>query len=216
MRCRVKVCGVTTVDDAGAAVRAGADAIGVNFYAKSPRHVSEDAAREIFAALPPFVEPVILSVAEPWETALARAARLGRVRLIQRHADVLEPPPSGAGVDWMPAFPVRSAESLRAIASLLERCRLGGFAMPRAVLVDAHVPGEYGGTGQTAPWELLADFAPGVPWILAGGLTPDNVGAAVRRLRPYAVDVASGVESAPGKKDTAKLARFVAAVRSAE
>jgi phosphoribosylanthranilate isomerase len=83
------------------------------------------------------------------------------------------------------------------------------------VLLDGHAPGLHGGTGRTAPWELLADFRPGVPVILAGGLTPDNVAEAVRRVRPYAVDVASGVEEAPGRKDPAKVARFIANARAA-
>jgi phosphoribosylanthranilate isomerase len=82
-------------------------------------------------------------------------------------------------------------------------------------LVDAHVAGHYGGTGQTAPWDLLADFRPGVPLILAGGLNPDNVAEAVRRVRPYAVDVASGVESAPGRQDPDKVRRFIANAREA-
>ncbi len=86
--------------------------------------------------------------------------------------------------------------------------------LPSAILVDAHVAGQYGGTGQTAPWHLLADFKPGVPLILAGGLTPDNVADAIRIVRPYAVDVASGVESRPGKKDPDKLRRFIDAVRN--
>ena len=84
----------------------------------------------------------------------------------------------------------------------------------RAVLLDGHAPGQYGGTGQTAPWPLLADFDPGVPVILAGGLTPENVAEAIRTVRPYAVDVASGVESSPGRKDPEKLRRFIDAVRN--
>ena len=88
-------------------------------------------------------------------------------------------------------------------------------ATPPAILTDAHVPGMFGGTGQTSPWHLLADFHPGVPLILAGGLTPDNVADAIRIVRPYAVDVASGVESSPGKKDADKVRRFIDAVRAA-
>jgi phosphoribosylanthranilate isomerase len=87
--------------------------------------------------------------------------------------------------------------------------------MPAAVLVDARVPGQFGGTGKTAPWHLLADYRPGVPLILAGGLTPENVAEAVRTVRPYAVDVAGGVESAPGRKDPDKVRRFIANARAA-
>jgi phosphoribosylanthranilate isomerase len=108
---------------------------------------------------------------------------------------------------------VRDAASLDQITACLDLLRAAGAA-PAAILVDAHVPGQYGGTGQTAPWHLLADFQPGVPLILAGGLTPDNVAEAIRIVRPYAVDVASGVESSPGKKDPDKLRRFIDAVRA--
>jgi phosphoribosylanthranilate isomerase len=117
-----------------------------------------------------------------------------------------------AGTRWIPAFPVRDASSLQQIEAWLDRLRfLNG--LPAAILVDAHVPGMHGGTGQTAPWQLLADFRPGVPLILAGGLTPDNVADAIRIVRPYAVDVASGVESKPGVKDPDKIRRFIDAVR---
>jgi phosphoribosylanthranilate isomerase len=103
---------------------------------------------------------------------------------------------------------------LQAITRYLDVCRLRG-ALPSAVLVDASVPGQYGGTGRQAPWHLLATFRPGVPLILAGGLTPDNVAEAVRLVRPYAVDVASGVESAPGHKDPDKVRRFIDKAREA-
>jgi phosphoribosylanthranilate isomerase len=207
MRCRIKICGVTTVEAALAAVRAGTDAIGLNVYPKSPRAVSEAAAIDILAALPPFVEPVMLSVDESWETALARLRRLPGIRTVQRHD--AQPCPA-ADVRWIPAFGVRDAGSLAAIRALLERCR------PVAILVDASVPGQFGGTGQTLPWDLLDGFDPGVPLILAGGLTPENVAEAVKRLRPFAVDVASGVESRPGVKDADRMRRFVDAVRTAE
>jgi phosphoribosylanthranilate isomerase len=216
MRCRIKICGVTSVADATAAARAGADAIGLNFYAPSPRCITEDTACDILRSLPPFIETVMLAVKETWQAALARHARLPGVGAVQMHGDTIEPCLPGANVRWVPAFPVRSADSLPSIETLLSRCRTNGDAMPAAVLVDAHVPGEYGGTGRTAPWDLLEGFDPGVPLILAGGLTPENVGDAVRRVRPYAVDVASGVESRPGVKDPEKLWRFVEAVRNAE
>jgi phosphoribosylanthranilate isomerase len=205
-RCRIKICGVTSVDAALAAVWAGADAIGLNFYPKSPRAISEATAREILAALPPFVEPVMLSVDESWETALARLDRLPGVRTIQRHD--AEPPPTD--VRWIPAFGVRDAGNLEAIRTLVERRR------PTAVLVDASVAGQFGGTGQTLPWDLLDGFDVGVPLILAGGLTPENVAEAVKRVRPFAVDVASGVESRPGIKDAERMRRFALAVRTAE
>ena len=103
---------------------------------------------------------------------------------------------------------------LQGIARYLDRCRSLEL-LPAAVLVDAHVSGQYGGTGQTLPWDLLADFRPGVPLILAGGLTPENVAEAVRLVRPYAVDVASGVELSPGRKDAEKMRRFIGSAREA-
>jgi phosphoribosylanthranilate isomerase len=112
------------------------------------------------------------------------------------------------------AFAVRDQTDLQQITAQLELFR-ALTELPQGVLVDAHVPGMHGGTGQTAPWQLLAGFDPGVPVILAGGLTPENVAEAIRMVRPYAVDVASGVESSPGKKDADKLVRFIAAVRGA-
>src|SRR5205814_10530314 len=104
--------------------------------------------------------------------------------------------------------------SLNDISRYLDVCR-NTNRLPAAILLDAHVPGQYGGTGQKAPWHLLADFKPGVPVLLAGGLTPDNVAEAVRVVRPYAVDVASGVEARPGHKDEDKMRRFIANARGA-
>ena len=103
---------------------------------------------------------------------------------------------------------------LSSITSHLDQLLADGMMFPVAVLVDAYAPGMFGGTGQVAPWHLLADFKPDVPLILAGGLTADNVAEAIRIVRPYAVDVASGVESAPGKKDAEKMRRFIDAVRN--
>jgi len=114
----------------------------------------------------------------------------------------------------IPAFPVRDASSLAAVTSYIEACRALG-RLPAAVLLDGHAPGQHGGTGRIAPWELIAAYRPGVPVILAGGLTPENVADAVRIVRPYAIDVASGVESAPGVKDAEKMRRFVAAAYEA-
>src|SRR4029077_7249289 len=110
------------------------------------------------------------------------------------------------GLRGAPALSVVDAASLTTITNYLKLLASAGAA-PAAILVDAHVPGQYGGTGQKAPWHLLADFNPGVPLILAGGLTPDNVAEAIHIVKPYAVDVASGVESAPGKKDADKMRR---------
>jgi phosphoribosylanthranilate isomerase len=138
---------------------------------------------------------------------------LGGIRTFQWHGEdheVGDPSP----FLHIPAFPVHDRQSLVEITRYLALCRDLGH-VPAAVLVDAHAPGRYGGTGQTAPWDLLADFRPGVPLILAGGLTPDNVAEAVRIVRPYGVDVASGVEQSPGHKDPDRMRRFVANAREA-
>ena len=122
---------------------------------------------------------------------------------------------AGFSLAWLiVAFVVRDQNSLQDIAGYLHRSRTLG-QVPDAILVDAHVPGQYGGTGRVAPWDLLADFRPGVPLILAGGLTPDNVAEAVRIVRPYGVDVASGVEQQPGVKDAEKMRRFIGNAREA-
>lgn len=212
-RVRVKICGVTTPADAALAAELGADAVGLNFYPRSPRYVDEATARAIVAALPPYVEPVGLFVNETIDHARDVARRLG-LRTLQWHGDKLPTWPDAA-TRFIPAFPVRDAASLHAITAYLDRCREEN-RLPAAVLVDAHVAGSYGGTGQPAPWHLLADFRPGVPLLLAGGLNPDNVAAAVRAVRPFAVDVASGVESRPGVKDADRLRSFMEAVRQGE
>jgi phosphoribosylanthranilate isomerase len=132
---------------------------------------------------------------------------------VQWHGAGPEPADAWAG-PLIVAFAVRDADSLDVVRRYLDVCR-GRGRLPAALLLDAHVPGQFGGTGRTAPWDLLADFRPGVPLLLAGGLTPDNVAEAVRRVRPDGVDVASGVESAPGRKDPERLRRFIDQARSA-
>jgi phosphoribosylanthranilate isomerase len=212
MPVRIKICGITNRADAEQAAALGADAIGLNFYAKSPRCIDSLTASSILNALPPFVEPVALFVNESLADAQRIAASLN-LRTIQIHGDHRELLPTG-NTHWILAFSVSEKADLQRITAYLENLKSVGAA-PAAVLVDAQVAGMFGGTGQVAPWHLLADFKPGVPVILAGGLTPENVAEAIRIVQPYAVDVASGVESAPGKKDVDKMRRFVDAVRSA-
>jgi len=210
---RVKVCGVTTSADLAAAVRAGADLVGLNFYPPSPRFVTAETAAALLAELPSAVEPVAVCVQEPCAVLAERLRPLPRRPTLQWHGT--DPPTADA---WdgplVVAFNVRDADSLAVIERYLERCRRRG-RLPAALLADAHVAGMYGGTGRTAPWELLAGFRPGVPLFLAGGLTPDNVAEAVRVVRPDGVDVAGGVEAAPGRKDADKMSRFVEAARAA-
>ncbi|HXG10630.1 MAG TPA: phosphoribosylanthranilate isomerase [Gemmataceae bacterium] len=210
---RVKICGITSEADGQLAAQLGADAIGLNFYPPSPRHVEPAAAARILRALPPFVEAVGLFINQPLRQVCQTLQPLGRIRVIQWYGEQRElsdPYP----FQLIPAFNVRDANSLLEITRYLDLCR-GLGRLPAAILADASVPGQYGGTGRTAPWNLLADFRPEVPLILAGGLTPENVAEAVRIVRPYAVDVASGVESAPGRKDPEKMRRFIASAREA-
>jgi phosphoribosylanthranilate isomerase len=210
---RVKICGVTQVSEAVAIARLGADALGLNFYPSSPRHLDLATADVILRELPPSIEAVGVFVNRPLAEIADQLQPLPRLRTIQWHGSQpeVEVP---EGFQLIPAFAVRDAYSLALIADYLKRSRAWG-RLPRAILVDAHVPGQHGGTGRTAPWELLESFQPGVPLILAGGLTPDNVAEAVQRVRPWAVDVASGVESSPGRKDLDKVRRFLANARSA-
>lgn len=212
-RLRIKVCGVTTPQDALTAALLGADAIGLNFFEGSKRFVTPDAAQAILRELPPFVEPVGLFVNEPLRMVFQMLNGLGRIRSFQWYGSQRELC-DAYPFQMIAAFPVRDQNSLAEITRYLDAARGMGKA-PSAVLVDAHVPGQHGGTGQRAPWQLLADFKPPEPLILAGGLTPDNVAEAVRLVRPYAVDVASGVESAPGVKDAEKVRRFIARAHEA-
>lgn len=208
---RIKICGVTKPDDVRLVAEAGADAIGLNFYAKSPRYVDAKAALELLRALPPFLAPVGVFVDTPMRQAVAIAYQLG-LRSLQTY----NAPPDEDSFPFahVPAFRVKDAASLLTIRQYVDGCASFG-RKPAAVLVDSYVPGELGGTGHNAPWELLAGFDPGVPLILAGGLTPDNVAEAIRVVRPWGVDVASGVESAPGRKDAGKVRAFVKNVRAA-
>ncbi|HOJ20767.1 MAG TPA: phosphoribosylanthranilate isomerase [Armatimonadota bacterium] len=267
MRTRIKVCGITRVEDALAAVEAGADALGFVF-APSPRRVTPEKAREIISALPPLVTPTGVFVNSP-AAEVAEIARATGLRAIQLHGD--EPPDvlrevrARTGAWIARAFRVRGEETLAEIPRYLDYCD--------AILLDAHVPGAAGGTGQVFDWTLAAratalariihqnnekkslcqawrefvDTAPentlplgacsdngispdkglllkysgeyfglGRPMFLAGGLHPGNVAEAVRQVRPYAVDVSSGVEAAPGVKDPERLRAFMAQVREAD
>ncbi|HEV3256685.1 MAG TPA: phosphoribosylanthranilate isomerase [Gemmataceae bacterium] len=210
---RIKICGVTSGADASEAALIGADAIGLNFFPQSPRYVAHATAESILRQLPPFVDAVGVFVNQRLRDVCEVANRVGRIRTVQWHGEQHEPD-DPFPLRLIAAFPVADQHSLLAVTRYLDQCRGLGH-LPAAVLVDAHVPGRYGGTGQTAPWCLLADFRPGVPVILAGGLTPDNVAEAVRIVRPYGIDVASGVESTPGRKDAEKMRRFIGNAREA-
>lgn len=209
---RVKICGVTTPADARAAADAGADAVGLNFVPSSPRFLDPRAAIDLVRALPPFTAAVGVFVGTPLRQACALAYQLG-LRGVQTYSD--RPPEEDMfPFAHVPAFRVKDAASLGAIREFVATATAAGRP-PAAVLVDAFVEGQMGGTGHKPPWNLLAGFDPGVPLILAGGLTPENVADAVRLVRPWGVDVASGVESAPGRKDHARVRAFVVAAKAA-
>jgi phosphoribosylanthranilate isomerase len=210
---RVKICGITNEADAQEAARLGADALGFNFYSGSPRFLTAADAAEIIRDLPPFVEPVAVFVEESFDFMTEHCRRLGPVRTFQYHGEKA-PPPILKEYHFIPAFGVKDATSFKEIHRYLELCLESGTS-PTAVLLDSSVPGKHGGTGKKAPWRLLHGFEAGLPIILAGGLTPENVTEAIRIVRPFTVDVASGVESSPGKKDPEKMRRFIAAVREA-
>jgi phosphoribosylanthranilate isomerase len=210
---RVKVCGLTRPDDLQTVARLGADAVGLNFHPPSPRALSPEQALELLQQWPAFVEAVGVFVRKTVQELQPLLARLGRIHTIQVHGGPHEAP-NAFPYHFVPAFAVRDEHDRLEIDRYLETCRAAG-RLPSAVLVDGHAPGLHGGTGQTPPWRLLAGWQPGVPVVLAGGLTPDNVAEAVRIVRPWAVDVASGVETAPGRKGPELLRRFIDRAREA-
>jgi phosphoribosylanthranilate isomerase len=201
---KVKICGITNAADAGHAAACGADALGFVFYAGSPRCVTPEQVREIVAGLPPFVTRVGLFVNEESQRIREIVAACG-LDAVQLHGD--EPPPDCV----LPPLRVIKGVRPRTEADLAP---LAAYPVT-ALLVDAAVPGQFGGTGQRADWALAARLSARQRVILAGGLTPANVAAAVRQVRPYGVDVASGVEAAPGRKDPERVAQFIRAAREA-
>lgn len=203
---RVKICGITRVEDALAASRLGAHAIGLVFYSGSTRAVTPERAREIIAALPPFVVPVGLFV-----NAAAQAVRdtlaVAPVQLLQFHGDETPEFCAAFGLPYLRAVRVRPG------SDLLQYAR--DFHHARGLLLDAYVEGTHGGTGTAFDWSLIPRDLP-LPVVLSGGLNAVNVTEAVRRVRPWAVDVSSGVESAKGIKDAQKMEAFMTGVRNAD
>jgi phosphoribosylanthranilate isomerase len=204
MGTRVKICGITNLADAHAAIEAGADALGFNFYEKSPRHLTVSAAADISRQLPAFVLRVGVFVNAP-EALVLRAMADSRLGFLQFHGDETPEYCTQFGLMSMKAFRIRDAASLQELPKF----------QTDAWLLDAFSPEARGGTGEKFNWELAIEAQKlGKPVFLAGGLTPENVAEAVRKVRPFGVDVASGVESSPGKKDHQKVRDFIAAVRS--
>ncbi|HEY5232949.1 MAG TPA: phosphoribosylanthranilate isomerase [Verrucomicrobiae bacterium] len=204
MSVKVKICGITNLADAQAAVEAGADALGFNFYEKSPRFILLETAPEIAKQIPPFVMRVGVFVdAEP-DFVLRAIGEVG-LTMLQFHGDERPEFCTQFGLMSMKAFRIRDAESLKKIPDYLTD----------AYLLDAFSSTTLGGTGEKFNWDLaVAAQKFGKPIFLAGGLTPENVAEAVKKVQPVGVDVSSGVESAPGKKDHAKVKAFIAAAKS--
>ena len=195
---RVKICGITNHEDAQVAVDAGADALGFVF-AKSPRRVTKAQARDIIQRLPPFVSPVAVFVDEQAD-AIKEICGFCGIHTLQLHGNELpEYVNYLEGYKVIKAFRIKGEEDIQQLAQY----------KPHAFLLDSYVKGVMGGTGMTFNWELAREAQKYGPIILSGGLTPENVQEAIRVVNPYAVDVSSGVESLPGKKDKALVKRFI-------
>jgi phosphoribosylanthranilate isomerase len=214
---RIKICGITNVEDALAATTAGADAIGLNFYVKSRRCIDSKSAQQISASIPREIFKVGVFVHHPARKIESIVEQVG-LNAIQLHGD--EPPEL---INQLPknVAVIRAhrcgADGLAPLKTYLAAARAAGRA-PDAVLIDADAGTEFGGTGERADWNRVAreqSMLQNIPLILAGGLTPENIAVAIETVRPIGVDVASGVESSPGKKDHLKIREFVAAARDA-
>ena len=206
MNTAVKICGVTRTLDALAAAAHGAAAVGLVFYRPSPRYIEPETAAGIVRALPPFVTPVGLFVDAEEDEVREVAARSG-VRMLQFHGAEGPEFCERFELPWMKAVRVRPG------VDLLQYAR--DFAGAKALLLDAYQEGLHGGTGAVFDWALIPPTLP-IPVVLSGGLTPENVSEAVRRVKPSAVDVSSGVEAGKGIKDAAKIAAFIKGVRNAD
>jgi phosphoribosylanthranilate isomerase len=205
MAVRVKICGITRLQDLRAACDAGADALGFVFYEKSPRHLTIDAAAALVREVPPFVQAVGLFVdAEP--AFIETVLQVVPLDLLQFHGNETPADCARFGRPYIKAVRVnRDTDLLKCAAD---------FDAARGLLLDAFVPGVPGGTGERFDWSLIPANLP-KPVILSGGLTPDNVADAVERVRPWAVDVSSGVEVTKGIKDAHKIAQFIAKAKEA-
>lgn len=203
---KVKICGITNAEDAAAAVEAGADALGFVFYRKSPRYIEPLVARQIIVGLPPLVIPVGVFVDEDQLVVRNLVDDCG-LALAQLHGHESAIYCQELGRPVLKAFRVKDRSAFLTLAEFRGRAGVRGFVL------DAFSDQAFGGTGQVIDWQLAAEVAKAANILLAGGLTPDNVGKAIQAVQPYGVDVSSGVESAPGKKDHEKVRAFIRAVR---
>lgn len=206
---RVKICGITNLEDALHAVEKGADELGFNFYSKSVRYISPDAAKAIIDKLPTGVSTVGVFVNMSLAGVL-EIARVTGISAIQLHGDE----------DRAYVRDLRSKARLKIIQAVRMKPVMAGIHDPaldaHAILLDSYVPNEYGGTGKVFDWNRAKEFTKFFPTVyLAGGLHPDNVEEAIKIVKPYAVDVASGVESSPGRKDPKKVEEFIRNAKNA-
>jgi phosphoribosylanthranilate isomerase len=203
---RVKICGITSHEDAWAAVEAGADALGFIFVEGTPRYIEPEAAAAIATRMPPFVTTVGVFV-DRTADEIERIMRASGLSLAQLHGHESPDACDHLGVPFIKAVRIQGEQDLEALHI---------YPQARAFLLDTYVAGRPGGTGRTFPWEIAAMAARQARVILSGGLTPDNVALAVAHVRPYAVDVCSGVEASPGRKDHQKVREFIEQARKAD
>ena len=206
MPIKIKICGITNLEDAEAAVAAGADALGFVFYAQSPRYIEPAVAKRIIAQLPPFVLSIGVFVNHDQES-IRNLVDECRLAFAQLHGDETPTFCESLGRPVLRALRLHDRGSLLALAEYKGRMGVKGF------VVDAYSSEAYGGTGQTVDWSLAREVAHAAPILLAGGLTPGNVQEAIQHVHPYGVDISSGVEEHPGKKDHEKIRAFTQAVR---
>ena len=205
MSVRVKICGITSEEDALLAVEAGADALGFIFYERSSRFISPDNAKAIISKLPPFIARVGVFVNAPADQ-IERAIEQGGINVIQLHGDETAEFAAQFSIPVIKAIRVKNHESISTLATF----------QSSAFLLDSYVEGQLGGSGATFNWTLAGKAKDlGRPIILAGGLTPLNIREAIRTVQPYGVDVSSGVEHSPGKKDAAKVSEFISNAKTA-
>lgn len=206
MRTRVKICGITRVEDAAAVVQSGADALGLVFYPKSPRFAEIGRAREIAESVPPFVTVVGLFV-DAAPDAIQQVIEHVPLGLLQFHGDEDNATCKSFGLPFIKSIAMRAGIDVLS--------RMGRYPDAAGFLLDAWQPQSHGGGGETFDWQCIPESSP-APLILAGGLTPDNVTRAINTSRPYAVDVSSGVESGKGIKSAAKIAAFMQGVEDSD
>ena len=203
---RIKICGITRAQDVQAVAASGADAFGLVFYAKSPRHVTVEQAQAVMRAVPPFLSTVGLFV-NPDEAWVREVLRQVPLDVLQFHGEEAPEFCAQFGRPWLKAIRVRPGVDLVQCAAR--------YAGAQALLLDAWVEGTHGGTGASFDWGLIPRELP-LPVILSGGLDAGNVAEAIRQVRPYAVDVSSGVEASKGIKDAAKVAAFIKEVKDVD